>query len=246
MSPLVALHGFTGSPRAFESLGLPVAWAPALCGHGADPDVSAARFSDEVARLRRGLAARFHQPVSLLGYSMGARLGLGLALESPQLFSRIMLLGVNPGLESENAQQERLGWEARWIDILEQDGLAVFEHRWSRLPLFDSQHSLPPRSQDAQRTLRMSHTAAGLAHAMNVLGLGSMPNHWPLLTAIRRPIHLVVGSLDEKFLGIAERMQRSNGQFVVHVLKGVGHNPLLEAPERVAQLMRSTPEEVAN
>jgi 2-succinyl-6-hydroxy-2,4-cyclohexadiene-1-carboxylate synthase len=235
--PVVALHGFTGTPRAFTSLDVPVALSPYLAGHGPDPDLSAQSFSDEVGRIAQLIRSRLSGPVHLLGYSMGARVALGLLVDSPELFHSATLLGPNPGLSTEDERQERLGWEARWIDILEQDGLAVFEHRWRSLPLFQSQESLPPHSQEAQRTERMSHTALGLAHAMTVLGLGSMPNLWPALSLVQVPVTVVTGELDEKFSRITDQITSVAPQFSVVRLPGVGHNPLLERPDAISALV---------
>lgn len=237
--PVLALHGFTGTPRAFASLGHSIDRAPYLSGHGPDPDLSSASFADEVMRLVRLIRSRFSCPVHLLGYSMGARVALGLLLEAPELVHSATLLGPNPGLKTEEERQERLGWEARWIDILEQDGLAVFEHRWRSLPLFKSQESLPPQSQEAQRTERMSHTATGLAHAMSVLGLGSMPNLWPSLERIMVPTTLVSGELDAKFASITDQIAKIAPQFSFVRLPDVGHNPLLECPAVIGSLVAS-------
>lgn len=237
-APLIALHGFTGSPRAFASLDPTPSWAPVLSGHGSDPDFTAQSFEDEVSRLHRLIELRYEREIRLLAYSMGARVGLGLLLRCPERFSSAMLLGVNPGLESEDARQERLGWEARWIDVLEQDGLAVFEHQWSRQAMFRTQDSIPPKSQDAQRTLRLSHTASGLAHALSVLGLGSMPNYWPRIADLRIPVTVVSGALDEKFLKLGRRFADLSPYATLRVLDGIGHNPLLEAPNAVGALLR--------
>ncbi len=234
---LVCLHGFTGTPDAFIPLGVPVFWAPRLSGHGPDPDLSAETFEAEVDRIAQGLTRRTEQKVHLVAYSMGARVALGLIHRFPTLFCRATLVGVNPGLESEFARQDRLGWEARWIDILEQDGLAVFEHRWKQQPIFSTQGSIPPRSQDAQRSARLSHTAAGLVHALNVLGLGSMPNYWPILPQLVVPLDLVFGALDEKFAAISTRAQSLCPTARAVAIPAVGHNPFLEAPLALRELL---------
>src|SRR5690606_13307750 len=121
--------------------------------------------------------------------------------------------------------------------ILEQDGLAVFEHQWSAQLLFKTQHSVPPRSQDAQRSERLSHTAAGLVHALNVLGLGSMPNFWPRLSSFVTPTTIVYGALDRKFAELSERVKGQNPSFQLAPIPQVGHNPLLEAPALVSDLV---------
>lgn len=238
-TPFVCLHGFTGTPDAFRPLALSPLWVPRLTGHGPDPDLSSQTFDDEVQRLGAGIAARAQEPVHLVGYSMGARVALGLLSSFPHLFARATLVGVNPGLSSEEARQDRLGWESRWIDILEQDGLAVFEHQWKAQPIFKTQLSIPPRSQDAQRSARLTHTAAGLVHALHVLGLGSMPNFWPRLESMKTPLTFVYGERDEKFSALAARACRLCPQIRNVAIPQVGHNPFIEAPESLARLLTS-------
>jgi len=233
---LVLLHGFTGNARSFSALGLKHAHTPLLTGHGPSPDLTSQSFDQEVERIARALS-RHAAPVHLVGYSMGARVALGVALQHPLLVERLSLLGVNPGLQTEVERQERLNWESRWQDVLEVDGLAVFEHKWSALPLFASQARLPAAVQAAQRAERLGNTAWGLSHALSVLGLASMPNLWPQLHQLRLPVQLIVGEFDQKFLDIAQTMSNHSELFRVTCLPQVGHNPVLEAPERVRALL---------
>lgn len=239
-TPLVCLHGFTGTPDAFAPLCLESIWRPRLTGHGPDPDLTSQTFDDEVARIARGMETRAQESVHLVAYSMGARVSLGLIERYPHLFRRATLVGVNPGLETEEARQDRLGWEARWIDVLEQDGLAVFEHQWSIQPLFKTQETIPPRSQEAQRSARLGHTAAGLVHALHVLGLGSMPNFWPRLADLQVPLTLIHGELDEKFAQITQRVKSLCPRIESIAIPGAGHNPFLEAPSAIRELILST------
>ncbi len=237
---MVLLHGFTGSPQSFDAMQLPRAVGVRLMGHGPDPVLGIASYDEEVSRIA-SLIASGSEPVDLVGYSMGARVALGMALKRPELVGRLSLIGVNPGLSSEQERQERLAWESRWIDTLEVDGLAVFEHKWRALPLFSSQASLPPQALEEQRRQRLSHTAHGLARAMEVLGLGSMPDLWPQLQDLKPEVQLVVGGSDHKFRAIAHKFKRLAKQAKVVELDGVGHNPLLEAPNALRSVLLGSP-----
>jgi 2-succinyl-6-hydroxy-2,4-cyclohexadiene-1-carboxylate synthase len=240
---LVLLHGFTGGPADFaalplEGLGL-CRYAPWLSGHGPDPDRSAEDFDDELERLIARID-ELEEPRHLLGYSMGARVGLGLAVRYPEVWSSATLIGVNPGLESSAARRERKAWEDGWIRLLEQDGLPVFEHHWSRLPLFATQARLPEAERARQQRARLSHTAAGLAHALRVLGLAAMPDLWSHLPLIPFPVCLVAGAADARFLELADRAAEGLLDARVVEVEGVGHNALLEAPRAIAHLLRET------
>src|SRR5690606_40948999 len=107
-------------------------------------------------------------------------------------------------------------------------------------PLFSSQASLSPRTLDEQKQQRLSHTAQGLSHALGVLGLGSMPNLWPQLNDLDAPVQVVVGENDEKFKAIALKMTTLNPRVVLVEMSGIGHNPVLEAPERLRHFILST------
>ena len=61
----IALHGFTGTPQAFDELELRDVWIPFLSGHGPDPDLSAASYEQEVERLSSGIRRRCEEPIQL-------------------------------------------------------------------------------------------------------------------------------------------------------------------------------------
>lgn len=236
------LHGFTGCPENAGALGpdtmIGGTLAPALSGHGSPPSALEPSFAGEVQRLGRWLDERISEPVQLVGYSLGARLGLGLLLDGPWRFSSALLIGVNPGLQSDSDRQIRRDADARFIDLLLHQGVAAFVERWEALPMFSTQSELPREILDAQRRCRLSHSASGLAHALRTLGLAEMPDFWSTLGALDLPILLVVGERDEKFRRIAESMLNSMPRARLEIARGAGHNVLLECPSLVQRLVR--------
>src|SRR5690606_22031035 len=129
LGTVVALHGFTGTPKTLDSLDLHgpghLVVRPWLEGHGPSPRLTARDFRGAVRSLLASLR-RHPKPWHVVGYSMGARVALGLLLEQPDAFASALLIGLNPGLRTEREREARLTWEARLIDILEQDGVATF------------------------------------------------------------------------------------------------------------------------
>lgn len=230
-----------------KSFGPPVL-APALLGHDGTPGPAGVQsFDDELDRLadairtaaRRARPGRraFATPVHLAGYSMGARVGLGLLVRHPDLFAAATLIGVNPGLP-EPERVARAGQDERWARLLETEGLDSFVAAWEGLPLFDTQGDLPARVLQRQRRIRLGHDPAGLARSLRVAGLGAMPDWNPALERLEMPVRLVVGEHDAKFRALAGAMAERLPRAQITVVPDAGHNVVLEDPTRTAALLR--------
>jgi pimeloyl-ACP methyl ester carboxylesterase len=92
--------------------------------------------------------------------------------------------------------------------------------------------------------VRGSHRPEGLARALRVLSLGAMPDHRPALSALRMPVVLMAGELDEKFCAVASELACSIPRAHVERVPGAGHNVPLEAPTVVAAWLRTLGERV--
>lgn len=256
--PLVLLHGFTGGRDSFARVASHVVSqtgspciAPSLCGHGrawsgpAFESVEAAlttwsadgSFESELATLATELAnagVSPRTPALLVGYSLGARMALGLLLTRPTWFRACALIGVNPGLQDPAERTLRKAEDHARARQLLTDGLEPFLNTWEQLPLFASQRLLAPSLLDEQAAQRREHQAAGLAYSLLRTGLGQMPDYWPELAQIQLPVRLVVGALDAKFTAIAEQMRATLASSELTVVPNVGHNVVLEAPSELA------------
>lgn len=243
MASWLCLHGFTGTPTCFRELGgaIPEAtlWAPELTGHGTPAAAWEPSFEAEVQRLAHWLSERTREPVHLLGYSLGARLALGLLLAHRDRFRSALLIGANPGLRTPTERQERAQGDERYRELLERDGLEAFVDSWERLPLFASQRTLPPEVLAEQRRARLTHTAPGLCHALGALGLAQMPDYWSELPKLDLPVALVVGESDEKFRRLAEAMLHLLPSARLELAPAVGHNVVLESPRLLTGLMQT-------
>lgn len=225
--PTIVVHGFTGGRQTFQHLALPNFLSPVLSGHGSQPDMTVASFEAEMARLDALLP---NEPHHYVGYSMGARVLLGLALHAPHKMRTLCLVGVNPGLATIEARESRATWEGRWVSVLQSEGLDAFVDKWSSQPLFASHSNLTSDRQQLQESERKSHTAQGLAHALKVLGLAQMPNYWPRIAALKVPTLCLYGQDDSKFQDISERIATVCPFAQASGVAGAGHNPLIEAP----------------
>ena len=243
MMPVVALHGFTGTGDSWRAVRAnlghdgPV-WCPDLVGHGRAAEIpGVTQFDDEVDRLVAAIRRRFTVPVLLVGYSLGARVALRMLVRHPACAGAAILISGRAGLRDEGARAARIAADQRWINVLEDEGIAAFAEGWQAQPLFASQAALPVASRDAQDRLRSAQSAAGLARALNVLGLGAMPDCWPTLPGLAPRLRLVAGALDPVFVAEAEAMADLLPHAEVEIVPGVGHNVTLEAPDVVAALI---------
>jgi len=237
------LHGFTGSERSWANVVQLEAGSavltPALTGHDGHPGAPGVRtFEDEVDRLAafvRGAGAR---GVHVAGYSLGARVALGLLVRHRELFESAVLVGGHPGLETDRDRTLRMESDEAWCRVLESEGLSAFVRAWQKQPLFATQSELPAEVLAKQEAERLSHDPRGLAHALRCLGLGRMPNFRPALPALDLPVKLLVGGLDSKFRELARAMAEVLPRAKVIEVAGAGHNLLLERPAFVRQTIR--------
>ena len=240
VAPLVLIHGFTGGSTSWDGVRRSLDTVPACespLGHGGPgaPYPNIHTWEDELARL---VAAFPQGPVHLAGYSLGARLALGIALTYPSTLARLTLISGQTGLTSEADRHERRAADARWCTLLEKQGIEAFVNAWEAQPLFASQTNLPASVRAAHRAERLRHSPEGLARSLRVTGLAEMPDYAPRLASLTVPLTVMAGELDAKFLELgraaSERVRGS--RFVV--APSAGHDLLLERPDLVALVLR--------
>lgn len=233
------LHGFTGSPRSWDRVVEHANWRnaplrPTLAGHGFDwRAAETTSFEREVSRLA-SMVSGFSPPRFVAGYSMGARVALGVVAARPALFDAAVLIGVHPGLIDETARSERRALDRERANWLRRRGLESFVSFWEKQPLFQTQRLLPRELIAEQRALRLGHDAEGLARALEVLGLAEMPDCGSALGEAGIPITVMAGARDMKFADIARMLARRYTNVRESIIEEAGHNLLIEAPEAVA------------
>jgi 2-succinyl-6-hydroxy-2,4-cyclohexadiene-1-carboxylate synthase len=243
-APQVFFHGFTGAAAAWDPViaGLPAeegVVTVALPGHHPASPAVAEGFVASCAAVLAQLQAARVPPASWVGYSLGARLALGMAIAAPAACTRLILIGVNPGLEDEPARRARRAADDAWQTLLRDRGLASFVAAWEAQPLFASAARLPEAARAAQRHQREEHDPEQLAQSLATCGLGAMPSAWEALGRLPMPVQLVVGEEDAKFRALAVRMLPRLRQGTLHLVPACGHNVPLEAPPQLAALVHS-------
>jgi 2-succinyl-6-hydroxy-2,4-cyclohexadiene-1-carboxylate synthase len=174
-----------------------------------------------------------------LGYSLGGRVCLRLALDRPDLVGALVLVGASPGIADAGERAGRRAADEALAGELERDGVAAFLDRWLAGPLFAT---LP--AERAGRAERLGNSAAGLAAALRLLGVGAQEPLWARLPELAAPVLLVAGERDGKFAALAGRMAAAIGPRArVALVPGAGHAAHLEQPERFGDLVESFLEE---
>jgi len=243
-SPLLLIHGFTGNREAWSHL-RPLlgsrhrVLAPDLPGHGESPLDADTTFQGTVDQLLHLLDAQRLERVDVAGYSLGARVALGLCLRAPERVGRLVLESGNPGLRRRRDRGERRREDAALAEVIERDGLEAFVRRWEALSLFDGLRSLPVDVRTRLHERRLSHRPDALAGSLRALSLGAQPSYWARLWTVRAPTLLLSGERDEKFTGIARAMAAEMPLVWGHVFPGAGHAPHLESPEEWAREVTS-------
>jgi len=171
-------------------------------------------------------------PARWIGYSMGGRMALALAIARPELVTELTLIGSTAGIEDPEERARRRTSDAALAEQLEREGTARFFDAWLAKPMFAG---LPEALRF--RREREEQDPIALARMLRRAGTGSMTPLWDRLSSIRFRLLCIAGERDEAFAEVAERMARqARGRAVV--IPGAGHAAHLEAPDAVLAARR--------
>jgi 2-succinyl-6-hydroxy-2,4-cyclohexadiene-1-carboxylate synthase len=240
---VLCLHGFMGSAADWRDVATAIgdrafSIAPDLPGHGGSLDLTPEAYTMEgtaraVICTLDDLEAR--RPV-IVGYSMGGRLALYLALRYPERCAGLFLESASPGLESAGERAARRVSDEEKAKRLESGDFETFLRDWYRQPLFAP---LAREEGLLQRTIeaRRRNDPTELARSLRGMGTGIQPSLWQELEDLAVPALAVAGELDAKYAGISSRMAGISPKVEPVVMPGVGHNAHDEAPAQYAALL---------
>jgi len=216
------LHGFLQDGRAWDELvaRLPAEWTferPHLLGQSSP--ASAAEL----------VTGRSH----LVGYSMGGRLALWIAVRHPERVLSVTTIGAHAGLEpGERAQ--RAAADAALAERIEREGMDWFATYWAAQPMF---------SRLAGRTdldaMRRAQDPAAVAATLRGLGPAAVEPFWDRLGAISVPGLFIAGAEDGRYPDLARRLAAAVPHGRAEIVPGAGHAVHLERPDEVARLLRA-------
>lgn len=242
--PIILLHGFTGCGENWQFIAEALAHdyqviTLDLLGHGkSDSPPDPHRYGMEVAAqdLITLVEMTIGQPVNLVGYSMGGRLALYLALNYPQHIKKLILESASPGLSASEERLARIQSDELFANRIQQNGIAAFVDEWEKLPLFASQSD---EICQQLRIQRLQNNPTGLANSLRGMGTGVQPALWEKLPQLKPPTLLITGELDKKFIEIARQMHNQLPQSQHEIITQAGHTVHLEQPDAYISLLRS-------
>lgn len=238
--PILFLHGFLGSSTDWLPVArhLRAAWRCLLAdlpGHGR------AHFPEQpqlysFAGAAQAVLAGVPQPVHLVGYSMGGRLALLLALQHPELFLSLTLISASPGLPLAAERAARRRADDALAAELEQHGLNAFLTTWYPQTLFGNLQRKPALFRNLLAR-RRKNDAAELARMLRGGSVGRQPTRWSQLKKLRLPVLLLAGQQDEKYVGVMRQMSIHIPGAALCVVPDAGHAVVEEQPARVARVL---------
>jgi 2-succinyl-6-hydroxy-2,4-cyclohexadiene-1-carboxylate synthase len=237
--PLVVLHGFTQTGRLWGRFGELLAEshtmiAVDLPGHGDSGSVRADLPATAGLVAEAVRTAVDDEPCALLGYSLGARVALHVAIGADLPLRRVIFIGASAGIEDPIARERRRESDDAMADELEASGdVEHFVDTWLRGPMFERL-----ARGDAGRTERLRNTASGLASSLRLCGAGTQEPVWDRLPTLACPVLAMAGSDDVRFASHALRIAHLVPEAVVSLVPGGGHAVHLAQPEQAGRIVR--------
>jgi 2-succinyl-6-hydroxy-2,4-cyclohexadiene-1-carboxylate synthase len=230
---LVLVHGFTQNRNC---------WGPVLEDLTTDHEVCRVdapghgRSSAFHAGLRTGarLIADQGGEATYLGYSMGGRFVLHLALSLPELVDGLVLIGASGGIDDPDARAIRAAQDEAMAERIEREGVEQFVEAWLAQPLFAGLDDTVE-----YRAERAENTVEGLSESLRQAGTGAQDPLWDRLHRLDMPVLTVAGGDDAKFSAEARRLGDSIGDnATVALVPGAGHAAHLEQPAAFLAILR--------
>ena len=202
-----------------------------LRGHGSSHNPPGPwTLDDFIADLEEIVDARGLTEISLAGFSLGGLISQGLTLKRPLLVKKLAILSAVA--DRTEAERQKVVERVRNLENGDLDtNIDLALERWFS-PRFREQH--PEKVRSRLETLK-SNDPEGYLNAYRVFGLGDLG---PELHRITCPTLVATGEDDP---GSNPRMARFMHEQIAGsrlvILGGLRHSILVEAPERVAELL---------
>ena len=167
----------------------------------------------------------------LLGYSLGGRLALHACLSRPDLWKSAIVVGADPGLESEEEKKLQLDRDRKWAERLKREPLEKLVNEWDAQSVFCGIGNQAPRNLGEMDPQKISQH-------FQVFSKGLQQNLVPQLIELKcPPILFLSGEKDQKYQKIGEELTRSCTIFKSEIIKDAGHRVPWENPNEFFQTL---------
>jgi len=173
---------------------------------------------------------------NLLGYSMGGRIAIYLAIHYSEYFDKIIIESAQPGIKGEIERQQRKGHDQKLAHNLESQSFPEFLEFWYNQSIFKT---LKKHKNFANlRQSRLNNNSKNLAKSLMEIGAGVQPSLWRDLKKIENDCLLITGEFDTKYQTIFSKMHKEifSSKFVI--IKNAGHNIHFEKSDEFIKIVK--------
>ncbi|HEX3138486.1 MAG TPA: alpha/beta fold hydrolase [Rhizobacter sp.] len=235
---LTALHGFTETDDVWTEVLAPLkrpVRCPLLPGHGWRPCPAGTTIKSVAAEI----AAKLPAGGDLLGYSLGGRVALQVALDHPGKLKRLVLISSTAGLRDAKEREKRARHDHAFAEVLEEDGLGPFVAWWESNPALKPGRVLPRAMIEQLRCCRLNQDPRGLAGVLRHLNTGEIIDLWPRLGELKIPVLLMTGEKNPRYVDVMKAMAAKIPSAQLELIPGCGHAVHREAPNELIDLLRT-------
>jgi 2-succinyl-6-hydroxy-2,4-cyclohexadiene-1-carboxylate synthase len=245
-TPVVLLHGFTGSTRTMACVAEGLSdthrtLSIDLVGHGrsfAPYDADVYSMGACVAQLEAVLDALDLRSTHWIGYSMGGRVALSFGVAHPERVTSALLIGASAGIRDLEQRANRIRDDEALAEQIRRDGVEEFVDFWLSQPFLFDERRLGAHGIAEARKVRLANSAQGLAASLCGMGTGAQPPIHGALAQLGTPICLAVGEDDAKFRVLATELSREIPNARVETIPDAGHAAHTDNPTAFLDLAR--------
>jgi|GEM_PF-1795747 len=236
-SSIIALHGNFGRARDWDLLREYL--VPKLRTELIAVDLWNDEYLSDLGKLLRDVESiGDSRERTIIGYSMGGRLGVELIRQNPKLASCLVLISTNPGaadpLERDLRLERDREWGRRFGDL--QISWNTLMKDWNAQAVFANTITTERLEPEFSRTF--------IAKAFSVWSQGKLPAAWDWLASAELPILWITGAHDSAAVAIAGRVAAlGNPNLQIEIICNASHRVVEDQPailaEKIAAFIQS-------
>ena len=238
------MHGFLGSSSDWQSIVKELTsdfycLAIDLPGHGLseiDDSKDSYAIENTAMYIIEFLRDNKFEKCNFVGYSMGGRIAIYLAIHYPDYFNKIIIESAQPGIKDDIEREQRKKHDKNLAQKLISEPFQEFLEFWYNQLIFETLKNHKNFANLLQS--RLKNNPQKLAKSLQEIGTGIQPSLWKDLYKIENPCLLITGEFDTKYQKIFSKMHKEiySSNFVV--LKNSGHNTHFENSDEFVKVVK--------